>query len=128
MEPALFSRNRAPRGLERCRTCGEFFGVTLEKYLARNPYVVSETDYDPERRLRARCRCDGPLCQGCRVNRILRPMSGHYHEDINRILYVPHFMVWASCDSCASRKRQEALRTILASARSAGKGISTAKP
>jgi hypothetical protein len=108
-------RKRIPPGLVRCKTCGEFGGTTFEKYLSRNPHVFDDPHYDPDRPVTALCRCHGPLCGRCAVNRVHRPMSGHYYEDINMVLHVPHFAYAKPCDSCASRWRLEALRTTQAS-------------
>ena len=92
-----------PPGLERCTTCGEVSGTASEKYLARNSHPGAS--YDPEAQISALCRCHGPLCEGCGVNRIPRPISGRYYEGINMILHVPYFAAGAQCDSCTSRNR-----------------------
>lgn len=106
---------RIPPGLLRCDTCGEFSGTTFEKYLAPNPQGFRDPTYDPERAVTALCRCHGSLCRGCSMHRIPRPMSGHYHRDINRVLYVPSFAACVLCDSCASRSRLERLGVTHAS-------------
>ena len=108
-------RELIPPGFDRCKTCGEFSGTTFEKYLAPNPNVFGDTTYDPERQVTAHCRCHGPLCRSCGVNRTHRPMSGHYYEDINMVLHVPAFAVGRLCDSCASRQRLDNLRSTQAS-------------
>jgi len=101
-------RERIPPGLVRCGICREFSGTTFEKYLARNAH------YDPDRQVTALCRCHGPLCRVCGVNRIPRPISERYYEDLNIVLHVPHFAGRAPCESCASRHRVEALRATQA--------------
>jgi len=106
---------RIPPGLVRCKTCGGFSGTTFEKYLSRNPNVFDDSNYDPEQKVSALCLCHGPLCRGCGVNRIHRPISGHYYEDINMILHVPAFAAGRPCDSCASRWQLEALQASTAS-------------
>jgi hypothetical protein len=111
----MSGNKRIPPGLVRCDVCGDYQGTTFEKYLARNPDAPDDPFYDPDRAVSAQCRCQGPLCKYCGVNRIHRPMSSHYHEDINMILHVPAFAGGAPCDSCASRTRQANLRATQAS-------------
>ena len=108
---------RIPPGLIRCDICGGFNGTTFEKHLARAPSGPdgSEAIYEPDRRVSALCRCHGPLCRGCGVNRIYRPTSNYYHEGLNRILHVPWFMGTRLCDSCDSRCRLESLHATQAS-------------
>lgn len=100
-----------PPGLVRCSFCGEFRGTTYEKYLSKNPHPEAPYD-DPDAPVSANCRCDGPLCRGCGVNRILRPYSGHYHHDINRILHVPSFMGLVFCARCVEPMRPPTQRDL----------------
>ncbi len=108
---------RIPPGLVRCDTCGGFNGTTLGKYLTRATSSPDglEAIYAPDHPVSALCRCHGPLCQGCGVNRIYRPTSNYYHEGLNRILHVPWFMGTRLCDSCEARRQQERLRATQAS-------------
>lgn len=108
-------QSRLPPGFVRCDACGGVNGTTFEKYLARNPYAREEFPDDPDSRVSAMCRCHGPLCRGCGVNRIHRPISGHYYESTNRVLHVPYFAAWGMCETCNSRKRENDLRATQAS-------------
>jgi hypothetical protein len=108
-------RQRLPPGLVRCDTCGECTGITCEKYLSQRPDIFDDPTYDPDRRVKALCRCHGPFCRICGVNRIPRPIAGHYNEQVNQILHVPHFAAARPCETCASRKQLEALRASQAS-------------
>lgn len=109
--------SRIPPGLVRCDVCGGFNGSTFEKYLARGPSAPdgTESDYQPDRTVSSCCRCHGPLCHGCGENRIPRPISTYYHEDINRILHVPYFAYARLCESCAARQELESLKETQAS-------------
>lgn len=101
---------RIPPGLVRCKTCGDFNGTTIEKYLCHSPEELSCPLYDPEARLKVICLCHGPLCRGCGVNRIRRPISEFYSWKHNTVLHVPWFMACRLCDSCSSRQQLEAIQ------------------
>jgi hypothetical protein len=115
MPPNPATKSRIPPGLVLCETCGGFSGVTFEKHLARKPNIFNQWDYEPDRPVSALCRCHGPLCQSCGVNRIHRPVSGLYLEDVNMILHVPTYAAGGACEACTSRKRLEALLATQAS-------------
>jgi len=93
-----------PKGLYKCKKCGEYKGSVKEKDLNWDGSFHKETKEGSEECLTVSCLCDGILCQKCKKNKIHRPISNSYEVATNEIWHHPYFSGMMSCEEC--RKSQ----------------------
>jgi len=90
-----------PRGLTKCKICGEYKGRVQEKDLEL-PEKFS--DYETENGLGyfdVTCICEGILCPVCKKNKIRKPNSNHYVVETNDVWHTPHNITYPTqCREC----------------------------
>ena len=90
-----------PKGLFKCKKCGEYKGRVQEKDLDIPEKFQS---YETENGLGyfdVVCICDGILCPICKKNKIRKPNSNHYDVDTNDVWHTPHNIISpVQCGEC----------------------------
>jgi len=89
-----------PKGLHRCKKCGEYKGVIKVKDLPRG-HSWFKTYYS-RRLIDVMCICDGIKCEVCKKKINHRPCSAYFDENTGSLWYVPVFVGWnLVCGECS---------------------------
>ena len=93
---------KIPKGLSKCKKCGEYAGFIKEKDLP--PGHKWFKTKNPERLIKIICICEGMHCKICKKKKIHRVCSNFYDEKTKSIWHVPGFIVWSLiCDTCRDK-------------------------
>jgi hypothetical protein len=95
-----------PKGLTKCKICGQFNGKVKERNLNWDVYFAQKDKESSDKYLAVSCLCDGILCPKCKRNKIPRPISNSYDEESNQVWHNPAFMGMAMCSECRSVGKQ----------------------
>ena len=94
------SVSKVPKGLNKCKICGEYKGEVKAKYLN----WFDSSDIDPNEVIIISCLCDGIICPKCHITKMHRPISNKYNEETNSMSHIPWFMGQAGCGKCRKSK------------------------
>lgn len=83
-----------------CFGCGEYKGKIRERYVLP-PHLWS--DDDGSIYVKVSCICEGPLCSGCKKNRIPRPISESYNPLDGKVWHNPWFTALRPCNKCRNK-------------------------
>lgn len=91
------SNNKIPRGLRRCKKCGEYKGRVREKDLPEPDLEIGFETQNGEGYFAVLCLCDGILCPRCHKNKIHKPISNSYDPETNQVWHWPYFTGTMGC-------------------------------